>query len=218
MTNIYGGCRAGGWESGLFSVDKIPADYRVKFVRVLADRNGAERYPDRHETETWAGDGRKVEADGSISSPDAPKIVKPRLPEVPVQTREIDLDGCVRFRDGDRMIIKTQEELLARIRSDASREFCVNKVAGMKLDIGKNILYGISISSGYCFSPPGLKYSVTSDPNDKNYTFHVFYERAGINKCHVIRSFDLWVLAPKEPDGYFATFDVMEAKEGYVKP
>jgi hypothetical protein len=61
IRNIYGGCRAAGWHYGLYALDKIPADYKFKFVEYLVE-DDKDRYLREHSESgaVWTADGKQV--------------------------------------------------------------------------------------------------------------------------------------------------------------
>jgi hypothetical protein len=61
VKNIYGGCRAGGWRRGMFTIDKIPSDYKVKFVEYLVERYGTDQIREASDSgEIWTADGQNI--------------------------------------------------------------------------------------------------------------------------------------------------------------
>lgn len=59
--NVWGGCRAGGWRYGLIAIDKIPADYRVKFVEYLVEDDDWRDIREAYDREViWTADGQFV--------------------------------------------------------------------------------------------------------------------------------------------------------------
>ncbi|MBX7170366.1 MAG: hypothetical protein K1X72_05365 [Pyrinomonadaceae bacterium] len=77
----------------------------------------------------------------------------------PLETREIDLKGCIQTIFTKQFVIKDEAEYLKAIRNDASRNYCLKNLE--KIDFTKNSLLGININSGYCRRPAGLEYEIS---------------------------------------------------------
>ncbi len=193
IKNIWGGCRAGGSFNGWLLVDKIPADYRVRFSKTRV-----EKYLD--------GDGTGAEEVFELL---------PKQTPVFLETREIDLKGCVSLRfKAYQSVISDNDTFLKAIRNDASRDRCLKDIE--KIDFSRHTLLGVNINSGYCRRPVGLEYKTVKDEAKKLYTLQVSY--AGPHGvCRAMSSYDLWVLVPKMPDGYEAVFEV-KAVDGKEEP
>jgi hypothetical protein len=122
-----------------------------------------------------------------------------------LETRQIDLKGCIRTFFGDQFIIKTRETFLKKIGSDASRNKCLKDFG--KLDFGKNTLLGIELNTGYCGVPLGLKSQAVKNETEKQYVIKISYlEPRGT--CRALSQYDLWLLVPKLPDDYTVKFEV----------
>lgn len=180
IKNIWRGCRAGGLFQGWLLIEKIPADYRIRFYH------------------------NHVEAP-RVDLEDDDELFDLR-PVQTLETREINLNGCVQMFRSDRIVIRDKESFLKAIRNDASRERCVKDLE-KSIDFGRFTLLGIDINSGYCRVPIGLGHNVIMDEAQKLYTLQVSY-LAPQGVCRHMSSYDLWVLVPKMPEGYEATFEV----------
>lgn len=122
-----------------------------------------------------------------------------------LKSREIDLKGCIQTILKKEFVIKTREEFLSSIRSDASREYCLNNIE--KIDFETHSLLGININSGYCRRPVGLKFDVEKVQSEKIYRFNVSYSDPMGSVCRALSQYDLWVLVPKIPDGFNVKFE-----------
>ena len=185
ITTIFGSCRASGQISGWLIIDKIPAEYKVEFSEFKVDglRNELNR----------------VEFENSTPKKDNAEIL---------ESREIDLKGCIQTIFTRQFVIKDEATYLKTIRNDASRDFCLKNLE--KIDFTKNSLLGLEINSGYCERPSGLKFQVIKDEKAKNYLFNIVYDPKGAI-CRALSQYDLWVIVQKIPDGFEVKFDV-EAK------
>jgi len=209
INNFYGGCRAAGWRHGLFTIEKIPPDYKVKFVEYLVERYNVGQAREASDSgETWTADGQKVPPPPAAATPSVPPA---EVPVTPLETREIDIKGCIWLRSMESQnVIKDNETFQQAIRKDASHDRCLKDIE--KIDFSKNTLLGINLNTGYCRTPVGLEAKAFRDDAKKLFTLQVSYiEPHGI--CRAMSSYDLWVLVPKMPEGYEAKFEVKAVKE-----
>lgn len=122
-----------------------------------------------------------------------------------LETREIDLKGCIHTSFGQEFIIQTQEEFLDAMRSDASRESCSKNLE--KIDFDKNALLGIELNTGYCRRPHALKAQAVKNEAEKQFILQITYvEPTGT--CRALSQYDFWVLVPKIPEKYTIKFAV----------
>lgn len=133
--------------------------------------------------------------------------VPKRLPENnAMETRRIDLKGCIQISRGQQLVIKDNETYLKTIRGDASLDWCLKNLE--KIDFGKHALVGIEINSGYCRIPLGLRYQAYKDADKKQYLLSISYIDPRGAVCRALSQYDLWLLVPKLPAGYEVKFDV----------
>lgn len=122
-----------------------------------------------------------------------------------LETRRIDLKGCIQTIFSKEFIIKDQDTFLKTIRKDASRDFCLKKLE--KIDFSKHTLIGIELNTGYCRTPLGLEAQAVKDETEKQYILKITYiEPQGI--CRALSQYDLWLLVPKLPENYSVKFDI----------
>lgn len=181
--NYWGGCRAGGTYVGWLVIDKIPNDYKVEFSQVL--------------TENLRDNSDKFISDNSLAKQSEFQTL---------ESREIDLKGCIPTYFNKQFVIKDEATYLKAIRNDASRERCVKDVE--KIDFEKNSLLGIEINSGYCRRPLGLEFQVIKDEKSKEYLFNISYDDPKGSTCRALSQYDLWILVPKVPVGFEVKFEV----------
>lgn len=127
------------------------------------------------------------------------------LPEV--ETRDFVMEGCVPFFrvEGRQLVIRESEALRAAVRRDASRPRCLKTVES--LDFNRHTLLGIQLNTGYCRKPVGLEYRLLKDEAQKRFLLLISYTEP-VSSCRALSQYDLWVLAPKLPDGYEVRFAV----------
>jgi hypothetical protein len=187
IRNIWGGCRAGGSFQGWLVIEKIPAGYAVEFSETRDDGRN-----ESGNTE-FSFFGEEDEAAAET-----------------LDTREIDLKGCIQTIYTKAFIIKDNETYLKTIRDDASRKSCLKTIE--KIDFNKHSLLGIEINSGYCGIPLGLKHQAAKDEAKKQYLLSISYLDPQGAVCRAYSQYDLWVLVPKIPAGYEVKFEVKAAK------
>ncbi len=123
-----------------------------------------------------------------------------------LETRRFEMKGCIQTYFDKQFVIKDDAAYLKAIRNDASRERCLQDLE--KIDFGKHTLFGIEINSGYCDYPLGLKYQVLKTEEKKQYLLNITYLDPRGSVCRALSQYDLWLLAPKLPDGYDVKFEV----------
>ena len=127
-------------------------------------------------------------------------------------SREIDLKGCIQTDYGKDYVIKDEETFLKTIRTDASRDSCLEELKQFdydkKIDFGEYTLLGIQINSGYCGVPLGLNYHISQDKKEKRYLLDISYIDPGNSTCRALSQYDLWMIVPKFPDDYEVKFEV----------
>lgn len=182
ITKKSGGCRAGGNFQGWIVVEKIPLDYKTEFSETLADES----------------DDFKIELfEESLSLTEESQEVK---------TRAYEIDGCPQAYRRGSYIIKSEAELVKDSLDDASRKRCLNK--SKNIDFKKEILLGVTIYSGYCRYPAGLKHRVMRDDRQKTYTLLITYDDPYGRTCRALGMYDLWLAIPKPPENYEIKFEV----------
>lgn len=181
IKTISGGCRAVGNYFGWLVVDKIPPDHKVNYVAAKAERF----------------DKKLAEEELSfLRSLNSPYFQA-------LETREIDLKGCIQLIQSHKRAILSNEEFLRAVRNDASRDRCLKDLE--KIDFGKHTLLGINVNSGYCRVPAGLEVKVFRDDLRQEYLLSVSYLEPN-GTCRHLSSYDVWVLVPKMPGGYYTAF------------
>ena len=115
----------------------------------------------------------------------------------------IDLKNCVRSKQ---FVIRNQNELLNALRSDASRDWCLENLP--EIDFTENSLIGIELTTDYCTRPKGLKYEILRDAENKKLFFNISYDDAQGNRCARIGFYDISLLVPKIPGEWEVKFDV----------
>lgn len=122
-----------------------------------------------------------------------------------LETRRIDLKGCIQTFFGDQLVIKNRATFLEKIGDDARRGKCLKDFG--KLDFDKNTLLGIELNTGYCRVPLGLEAQAIKDESEKQYVVKISYiEPRGT--CRALSQYDLWLLVPKLPADYAVKFEV----------
>jgi hypothetical protein len=108
--------------------------------------------------------------------------------------------GCFQMAALKKDLISNETEFLNSVRNDASREKCLKDLE--KIDFEKNRIYGVTINSGYCRVPVGLKFTATKDVENKQLILNISYLKPnGI--CRALSRYDLWVVLPKPPRDYY---------------
>lgn len=121
-----------------------------------------------------------------------------------LETREIDLKGCIRTYFKQQITLQTKEDFDKAI-DDASRKDCSKNLEN--IDFDKYSLIGIDLNTGYCRRPLLLKSWVEKDAAKKQFYVKITYiEPQGT--CRALSSYDYWILIPKIPEKYSLTFDV----------
>lgn len=182
IRNLWGGCRAGGSYQGWLVTEKIRAGYTVEFSETRG-----EIYTDWKEK-------------------DVMRLFTPESAEK-LETRAIDLKGCIRIYGQNQFVIKDNETYLKEMRDDMSRDRCLKNLE--KIDFDKHTLLGIDINSGYCGIPAGLRYETVKDTENKQYLFNISYIDPRGQVCRAMSEYDLWALVPKLPAGYEVKFQVV---------
>lgn len=186
IKKIRGGCRAGGSLQGWLVIEKIPAGYAIEFDVIRVD-------------------GRKESGDAEFSFMNVEKPTGNKSAER-LETRHIDLKGCIQTIYDKQFVIRDNQTYLNTIRGDATRDWCLKNLE--KIDFGKHTLLGIEINSGYCRIPVGLEYQTVKDEAKKQYLLSVSYIDPRGRVCRALSQYDLWVLVPSLPDDYEVKFEV----------
>jgi hypothetical protein len=181
VKKIWGGCRAAGSYQSWLVIEKIPAGYAVEFTETTVDRLGK-------------SDEENVSVDDLKTPPKS------------LETREIDLKGCLPIYRQSQLVIKDNETYLKAMH-DTDRKRCLKEVE--KIDFKRHALLGIEINSGYCGYPLGLRYETVKDVEKRQYVVNISYLDPRGSVCRAYSQYDLWLLVPKLPDGYEVKFEVM---------
>jgi hypothetical protein len=180
VKKIWGGCRAAGSYQDWLVIEKIPAGYAVEFTETRVDRLD-----------------KSNEESVTVSNLKSP-------PQI-LDTRAIDLKGCIQTYRQSQYLIKDYETYL-KAMYDTDRQRCLKAVE--KIDFNRHTLLGIEINSGYCGYPFGLQYKTFKDVENKQFLVNISYiEPRGT--CRAYSQYDLWLLVPKLPDSYEVKFEVM---------
>ncbi len=122
-----------------------------------------------------------------------------------LETRQIDLKGCIQNFFDKEFIITDRAHFLKTIRHDASRDSCLKYLE--EIDFDKNALLGIELNTGYCRTPLGLEAQAVKDAAKKQYILNISY-LAPQGVCRALRRDDLWILVPKLPENYTVKYEV----------
>ena len=123
-----------------------------------------------------------------------------------LETRSIDLKGCIQTIFNKSFVIKDQETFLKTIRDDATRDWCLKNLE--KIDFNKYTLLGKAFSSGYCRIPLGLEYKAAKNEAAKQYLVSISYIDPRGAVCRALSQYDLWLLVPKLPADYEVKFEI----------
>lgn len=121
-----------------------------------------------------------------------------------LETREIDLKGCIQTSFRQEFIIRTQEDFLKAIRDDASRDYCLKNLE--KIDFEKTALLGIELNTGYCRRPFALEARAVKNEAERQIILQIAYEKPR-GTCRALSRYDFWVLVPKIPENFTVIFD-----------
>jgi len=182
IKKIWGGCRAAGSSQEWLVIEKIPPGYTTEFVETQVDG-----YDKLLEDEAASQNSRETQNSQIL------------------ETREVNLRGCIQTIFDKEFIIKDRENFLKAVRNDASRDWCLKNLE--KIDFDKYTLLGIELNTGYCRAPLGLTSQTVKNDAEKIYILKISYiEPQGI--CRALSQYDLWVLVPKLPENYTVKFEV----------
>lgn len=176
-----GECRAVGHFQGWAVVDKLLKDYKVEFSE------------------------SKIEDYKNIKTELLEETLSQTEESSPVKTRPFEMNRCVNFFRGE-IVIKSRVELLEKITNGDSRKRCLETLE--KIDFKKEILLGVSFSSGYCRYPNGLKHEIRRDDRRKRYSLLITYDDPYGRTCRALGIYDLWLAVPKPPDDYEIKIEV----------
>ena len=180
INNIDGGCRAGGWRSGWLVFDKMPAGYTLEVKTVRVDR-------------TYA-----PEQDSAFLFPKLPTGIPPEV----LESREVDLRGCLPMTGQSQWVFIKQEFLVAGIdRYPEQKAACTAVFAELNIDFGKYDLAGYNVNTGDCSRPAGIESRVVKDYDELVYRLEVSYAKPS-KYCDVVTYHPVWVLVPKPAAGY----------------
>lgn len=124
------------------------------------------------------------------------------------EVKELEMGRCVPVNYGTTIVINDQNGLWSAIRNDASRDNCIIEIQKLDLDLVKNTLVGVNISSGYCGRPPGLSADVVTNAEDLTVTVNVRYDDRGYERCAALSRFEYWLAVTKPPQGFTIKVDV----------
>lgn len=184
VNNIYGGCRAVGGRRGWIVIDKVRPGYEVEIVAVRVDR---------------------------INGPDLTNFAFPKPPSirtrVPLETREVDLNGCLPTTGQSQWIIRNEEHLdKALDLTPLEKTRCREHLRSLNINFRTDTLVLYAFQSGHCARPPGLSFETirefSSDASENRFRLMVRYDDPGENYCKVWTTYPLWVVVPKLPDGF----------------
>jgi hypothetical protein len=122
-----------------------------------------------------------------------------------LETRKIDLKGCIQTYLDKSFVIKDQKTFLKEIRNDMSRERCLKNLE--KIDFDKHTLVGIELNTGYCEVPLLEPVEVVKTDAEKQYIVKISYLEPD-EPCRALSQYDLWLLVPKLPENYAVKFEV----------
>ena len=103
VKNYWGRCRAGGSYQSWRVIDKIPAGYKIELKEIQID--------DIRERD-------KISFDSGATT--LPKLSSIKY----IETKEIDLNGCIPMYHQNHLVIKDRASYLREIRSDAQANKC----------------------------------------------------------------------------------------------
>lgn len=191
INNIYGGCRAGGWRSGWIILDKLPDGFTLEVKEVKVDRIHG---PDR---------------DDAFQFPKLPTGIPPEV----LESREVDIQGCLPLTGQSQWVLIKPEFLLAAIdRFPEQKAECAAIFEKLNIDFQTYDLAGYNLNTGDCNRPAGIQQRVVKDYDELVYRLELTYPRR-TGSCHVITHHPVWVLVPKPPAGYSFRIEAKE-KEG----
>ena len=175
ISNIYGGCRAGGVRSGWLSFDKMPADYQLEIKEVRVDREAEFVYPKPPTTKS----------------------------QTTTSIREVELGECLKLSGQSQWVLANSDGLDRALNTETPS--CREKVKNLGLDLSKQALVGYSFHSGYCDRPVGLEFSAihetSSDPKEDRLMIKAQFRDVGDAYCKIWTTYPVWLIVEK-PAGH----------------
>src|ERR1044072_8140091 len=125
-----------------------------------------------------------------------------------LETTKVKLLGCIKYdHEKAGYVFDDQETLEAAFyRTDEHRKFC-RQEAG-RIDFAKYSVIGLDIRNAQCHEFP-LEHKVVKDDLAKLYRLQITHPHYDM-PCAGLTVHGLWVLVPKLPPGYRATFEISE--------
>ena len=131
--------------------------------------------------------------------------------EEKLEIRQYDAkNGCLQMPPWNKDAIQNQYQFLKRVRTDSSREKCLNELE--KLDFEKNELFGNKLKTGYCGYPSGLEFTAVKNLEYKQFVIKISYLKP-TEVCQAESSYDLWVVLPNPPRDYGVRFEVTDKEK-----
>ena len=106
---------------------------------------------------------------------------------------EIDLAGCIQLRLREQKIIRNRAEFLAAIREDSGEPAC-RKLAD-DLDLENHMLLGVSLNTGYCKKPRGLRRFLSEFGGSRLLVVDISYTPM-VGVCRALSRYDMWLKLP----------------------
>ena len=117
-------------------------------------------------------------------------------------TEEFAFENCIWLELNQVLHIPDRRVFEKEIRSDASRDFCLQKYED--LDFEDMDLIGVEISTGWCYRPQGLVHQLLVDHTLRQYQLHISYMDPG-TPCRALSRYDLWIKTPElDPEYTFS--------------
>lgn len=146
----------------------------------------------------------RMQAQTGVPWPAESQSTKSAKPEI-IETRPIDIKGCIKDFPSGQIVIKDAESFQKAIRTDAGRDWCGKNLES--IDFNKHSLLGIVLVTDYCDRPEGLAHQLIKDSAAKKYLFDISYHTP-LGVCRRLGYWDVWVIVPKIPDDYEVNFKV----------
>ncbi len=208
--NRWGGCRAGGWREGLFTIPKIPADYNVKFIEYQMDLRSESFSDDFDKHRVWSAGGQELSPRPNISfaSPETPgrnaTDMERALSETDVKILRNAGSRFYRCR-GDTGGVYTEAEYQTLL---ANKE-CTGPQQ-LKADLKKESVIGFS-ASGDCHV--SARAQVFRNDAAKTYTIWVNKTYGG---CRAYGQYRGWIVIEKMRPDYQVKWEHTETDESGV--
>ena len=116
-----------------------------------------------------------------------------------ISAEEFDPKSCVQLGLSEQRILRSKEDLVAAMKTRAALPEC--RALADAFDFDESLLFGATISTGYCRKPKGLEFTIQDYAGSEMFVVSASYVKP-VGVCRALSRYSFWLKMPQRETDY----------------